>query len=94
MSTTRSIQIVDTTVTLDTCLQDIAYPTATKLALDLEGVNLCRNGTVSLLQVFSHTSQTIWIVDVTTLGSLAFTHTNPEGHSLKAVLEDARIIKV
>ncbi|KAF9528395.1 ribonuclease H-like domain-containing protein [Crepidotus variabilis] len=90
----HTIQLVDTTVLLDSCLLDITSLSTTKLAVDLEGVNLCRDGTISLLQILSVASQTIWIIDVTVLGVLAFSHSNLNGDTLKSVLEGSQVTKV
>ncbi|TEB27996.1 hypothetical protein FA13DRAFT_1794247 [Coprinellus micaceus] len=57
------------------------------VAVDLEGVRLSRMGKVSLVQLKANHSRKVWLVDFTVLGKEAFTHTNEEGASLKAVLE-------
>jgi exonuclease 3'-5' domain-containing protein 1 len=58
--------------------------------LDLEGKNLSREGTLTLLTVLLHPSNTVYIIDVLTLGPSAFTVGTP---TLKSVLEDATIPK-
>lgn len=88
------IKLVDTFELLDLCLGDIASPSVLKLAIDLEGVDLSRVGTISLLQIFSDLSNSVWVIDIFTLGSAAFNHIDPHGQSLKAVLENRATVKV
>ncbi|KAF8958158.1 ribonuclease H-like domain-containing protein [Flammula alnicola] len=86
-----AIIFVDTAVLLEECLSDISSSTSnpvSKLAIDLEGVELCRFGRISILQILSDTSDTIWLIDITTLGKEAFDHADPEGRTLKRVLEN------
>lgn len=97
MAPKHTIVLVDSTETLNECISDIS-PTiqtpSTKLAIDLEGVDLGRNGRIAILQIVAAHSDTIWLVDVTTLGSVAFEHADDEGRSLKAVLEGRETKKV
>ena len=88
------IELVDTLDLLDLCLDDIASPLVFKLAIDLEGIDLSRNGTVTLLQIFSNISTTVWVIDIFLLGEEAFSHITPRGKSLKAVLENRQTMKV
>jgi len=86
-----TIVLVDTTASLDLCISDISPITGTqpaKLAIDLEGVELCRNGNVSIVQIFADTSNVIWLVDVTTLGRAAFDHQGPFGQSLRGAFQN------
>lgn len=91
------ISLVDTIALLEQCIADISgtseHP-VTCMAIDLEGVNLSREGRLSLLQIMPNTSDNIWIVDVTVLGSIAFSHLDAEGRSLKSILQDASTEKV
>ncbi|KAH9478240.1 piRNA biogenesis protein EXD1 [Psilocybe cubensis] len=89
-----TITLVDDLLKLDTCLADISSLGTTKLAVDLEGVDLCRHGKVSLLQILSYHSNIIWIIDITVLGKAAFDHTTAYGSSLRGVLESQGIVKV
>lgn len=88
------IQLVNTFDLLDLCLDDIASPLVFKLAIDLEGIDLSRNGTVALLQILSNISTTVWVIDIFLLGEESFSHISPRGQSLKAVLENRQTIKV
>jgi len=62
--------------------------------VDLEGNNLSRDGTLSLVTIFIDAEDTVYLVDVTTLKDTAFTSESPGGHTLKGILESDRIIKV
>ena len=91
-----TIVLVDTTALIDQCLSDISPATGLrpKLALDLEGVNLCRHGSVSIVQIFAETSNVIWLVDITTLGREAFDHKDTNGQSLREVFQNPLTVKV
>ncbi|KAF9558293.1 hypothetical protein CPC08DRAFT_709743 [Agrocybe pediades] len=88
--------LVDTIPLLESCIKDVTDPKNTKLAVDLEGVDLSRNGRVSIIQLFAKNSDTIWLVDVTVLGRLAFEHkaASTNGCSLKDVLQSKNIVKI
>jgi exonuclease 3'-5' domain-containing protein 1 len=49
---------------------------------------------ISIVQIVAVDSNVIWLVDITTLGELAFEHVNDEGHSLRSVLEGGGVKKV
>ena len=92
-----TIVLVDTTALLDLCISDISSTIGTqpsKLAIDLEGVDLCRHGSVSIVQIFADTSNVIWLVDVTTLGRVAFDHKDAYGQSLREVFQNPITKKV
>jgi exonuclease 3'-5' domain-containing protein 1 len=89
-----SIKLVDTPELLDLCLEDIAAPSVSKLVIDLEGISLSRNGTISLLQILSNLSTSVWVIDIFNMGAEAFSHVSPHGQSLKAVLENSHTLKV
>lgn len=63
------------------------------LYIDLEGENLSRYGSISLITVLVHQFQEIHIIDVLSLGYVAFTTTAESGTTLKSVLEDPTITK-
>ena len=94
--TSPTIVLVDTTALIDQCLSDISPTTGPqpKLALDLEGVDLCRHGRVSIVQILASTSNVIWLVDITTLGRAAFDHKNVYGQSLREVFQNPLTKKV
>lgn len=64
------------------------------IAVDIEGVRLCREGKVSIVQLLKEGGDTIWLLDVTTLGNIAFEHEDGEGRSIKKILESADIVKL
>lgn len=70
-----------------------SVPPRSTLYVDLEGDNVCRHGTVSLITILIHQLQEIHIIDVLTLGYAAFTTVSDSGETLKAILEDPSITK-
>lgn len=65
------------------------------LYIDLEGINLSRNGTISILQVYVHDLRHTYLLDVHTLGKALFaTPGTNSKKTLKAILESASIPKV
>ncbi|KAF9479763.1 hypothetical protein BDN70DRAFT_913050 [Pholiota conissans] len=91
------IILVDTEDLLDACINDLSSTDTrhiSKLAIDLEGVELCRIGRISTLQIIADGSQTIWIIDITVLGKLAFDHVDSEGRSLRQILESTETQKL
>jgi len=57
------------------------------LYIDLEGNNLFREGTLSLVTILVEPWHTVHLVDVTGLGRLAFHTAGPDGKTLKRILE-------
>lgn len=91
------IILVDTTSLLDDCIADLSgtlESPVVKLAIDLEGIKLSRIGRMSLVQIIADKSDTIWVIDVTVLGALTFDHVDPEGRSLRLILESSATQKV
>jgi len=90
--------LVDTLSLLGTCLAEISplpVPSqAISLAVDIEGVKLCRYGRVSIMQIMSNLSGQVWLIDVTVLRREAFDYTDPEGRSLRGILDGKDIRKV
>lgn len=90
--------LADTITLINDLLADLLphvfNPRAITLAVDLEGIKLCRNGKISVVQIMSNVSEVVWLVDVTTLGSQAFDHVDPYGRTLRMILEDTGIKKV
>jgi exonuclease 3'-5' domain-containing protein 1 len=86
-----NVVLVDTPALLEECIADVS--SGRSLAVDLEGVDLCRQGTLCLLQVLREGGKDIWVVDVTVLGQAAFEPVVSGGQSLKGVLEDGSIVK-
>lgn len=64
------------------------------LYIDLEGVNLSRHGTISIMQIFVLLEKLTFLIDVYTLREKAFSHPAPDGTTLGAILESSTIPKV
>ncbi|KAL2128821.1 hypothetical protein VTI74DRAFT_8601 [Chaetomium olivicolor] len=62
--------------------------------IDLEGVKLSRNGSISIISIYIDSRGFTYLVDVHTLRSAAFTIAAPNGTTLKSILESPSIIKV
>jgi exonuclease 3'-5' domain-containing protein 1 len=65
--------------------------------IDLEGVNLCREGSVSILTLLIDTGipiRRVYLIDVHTLGARAFNTAGAERTTLRAILENKTIPKV
>ncbi|KAL2830835.1 ribonuclease H-like domain-containing protein [Aspergillus cavernicola] len=61
--------------------------------VDLEGINLSRHGSISIMQIFSLPRNEVYLIDVHTLGQEAFSHPSTSGRTLKGILEDENIQK-
>lgn len=87
--------LIDTPAALIAFLDDLpdckGYPPS--LYVDLEGNNLSRQGTISLVTILVHPRNTVHLVDVTTLKEKAFTVEAAGGCTLKKVLESEEMIK-
>ncbi|KAI1322068.1 ribonuclease H-like protein [Xylariaceae sp. FL0255] len=64
------------------------------LYIDLEGVNLSRHGTISILQIHVRSTGKNYLVDVYTLKEEAFSARGKHKSTLKAILESPYIPKV
>lgn len=77
-----------------------APPTPTPfLYLDIEGVNLSRHGSISIIELYyrpvSHPEAAhTYLIDIHILGFLAFSTPSTEGVSLKSILESSKTPKV
>lgn len=70
-----------------------SIPPRATLYVDLEGDNICRNGSISVLTILIHQLQEIRIIDILSLGYSAFTTPSDSGETLKTILEDRSITK-
>lgn len=61
------------------------------LYIDLEGNNLGRHGTITLVTILVHPQNVTGVVDVLTLGESAFSIQSDKGQSLKSIFEDPGI---
>jgi exonuclease 3'-5' domain-containing protein 1 len=65
--------------------------------IDLEGVNLCREGSLSIFTLLVDTgipTVRVCLIDVHSLGSQAFNTAGIKGKTLKDILQDEKILKV
>jgi exonuclease 3'-5' domain-containing protein 1 len=72
-------------------------PHSPTMYLDLEGVDLCRHGSISILTLLINTGATVGrvcLIDVHTLGAQAFKTAGAEGKTLQDILQDERLPKV
>mmetsp|Transcript_15614 Transcript_15614/g.46817 ORF Transcript_15614/g.46817 Transcript_15614/m.46817 type:complete len:500 (-) Transcript_15614:107-1606(-) len=75
-------------------LEEICHNEAA-LAVDFEGVKLCRHGALCLVQMTcSDDPRLVYVLDVHVLGRRAFTMQTPQGTSMKGLLEEQHIRKV
>ncbi|OQN95562.1 hypothetical protein B0A48_18497 [Cryoendolithus antarcticus] len=63
------------------------------ISLDLEGLNLSRNGSISIVQIWIPFLEQAFLLDVHTLGRQAFSVVNREGKTIKSILESDRLNK-
>jgi exonuclease 3'-5' domain-containing protein 1 len=89
-------QMIDSPSALKTFIDDLpdckgSVPT---LYVDLEGNNLSRNGTLSLITILVEPRHTVHLVDITGLGKQAFEIAGSEQQTLRSILESEDIIKV
>jgi hypothetical protein len=64
------------------------------IAVDFEGVKLCRHGALCLVQMTCSDDPTlVYVLDVYVLGKRAFSMATPEGTSMKSILEDENVRK-
>jgi exonuclease 3'-5' domain-containing protein 1 len=102
MSSSTQAQVVTTTLIsttsdLQTYLNTLPPLIDQKMSLyiDLEGTKLSRHGSISLMTIYVPFSNTVYIIDVQTLGESAFTTTAGDSTTaLRTVLEDESIPKV
>lgn len=63
------------------------------LYMDIEGLNLSRHGTISIITILVHPSNQAQLIDVSALGDLAFSTASEDGKTLRSILEDHSICK-
>ncbi|KAG9254482.1 ribonuclease H-like domain-containing protein [Emericellopsis atlantica] len=72
-------------------------PHESTMYIDLEGVNLCREGTLSIFTLLIDTgtpTSSVYLIDVFSLGVETFETTGAKGQTLKDILQDENIPKV
>jgi exonuclease 3'-5' domain-containing protein 1 len=70
-----------------------ALSKSSAIYLDIEGLNLSRHGTVSIISILLHPSNKVQLIDVSALGSLAFSTESEDGKTLRSILEDHSVRK-
>lgn len=85
-------ELIDTTAMLKTFIDSIGADAI--LYIDLEGNNLGREGTLSLVTILVEEHQKVHLVDVTSLKEDAFSVAGSNGQTLKQILESSEITKV
>jgi exonuclease 3'-5' domain-containing protein 1 len=93
---TTETELIDTTSRLQSFLDSIPPDTSKPpiLYVDLEGNNLSRHSTLSLVTIFVEPKDKVYFVDVTTLQHNAFDTAGSNGRTLRTVLESKDVIKV
>lgn len=88
--------MIDSPFALKTFLDDLPDCNGPEpsLYIDLEGNNLSRNGTLSLITILVEPRHTVHLVDVTGLGKDAFESAGSDGRTLREILESPKIVKV
>ena len=89
--TTSTPTLISSAPELQAFLSSIT-PSST-LYLDLEGSNLSRHGTISLITVLLHPQKLVRLIDVVVLGKAAFNTPSSSGKTLKSIFEDPNIGK-
>ncbi|KAH8593887.1 ribonuclease H-like domain-containing protein [Bisporella sp. PMI_857] len=94
MSTSK--HLIDTCVGVGDLIDALGdvNTTVPLLYFDLEGINLGRHGSVSIMQLLVYPANQIYLIDVHTLGEDAFRTPGKTGTTLKDILESESIPKV
>ncbi|KAL4908713.1 hypothetical protein BDW74DRAFT_173945 [Aspergillus multicolor] len=87
-------KVIDTTAALTQVLEDLTnlpnLPSdPPSLYIDLEGINLSRHGSISIMQIYVLPLNEIYLIDIHVLGQTAFTTTSATGTTLKSILESS-----
>jgi len=90
------VEMIDTAPALQAFIADLPENTNDQpsLYVDLEGNDLSRNGTLSLITILVEPRHTVHLIDVKTLGAAAFTTSDSNGKSIQQILESKDTIKV
>lgn len=90
------VLLLDTASQVQNFVARVRRANVSHIAVDLEGTELCRSGTVALLQIaaniFINEPPLVGLVDITVLGAQAFRGTSE--NSLKYLLEDPSVTKI
>ncbi|KAJ5557340.1 hypothetical protein N7494_001255 [Penicillium frequentans] len=69
-------------------------PGVPSLFIDLEGIQLGRHGSISIMSLYIPSKKRVCLIDIYRLGKEAFSTINSDGKSLKTLLESPDILKV
>lgn len=85
---TPTVKVISTAPDLRSFLASIQH--GCSLYIDLEGKSLSRQGTLTIITILIYPLETVGVIDIQTLGSLAFTTPSMLNHSttLKSIFED------
>lgn len=89
--------LIDTQESLLECLRDVERCMSTEdaaVAVDCEGVDLCRQGKLCTLQLRCRGATQTYVIDVVVLKKDAFDVSLDSGFSIKALLEDSGHLKL
>lgn len=91
-----SPQVVDTPTAMAEVIDKLGnLPTSPpSLNIDLEGINLCRHGSLSILQIYVLSTHKTYLIDVHVLGSKAFSTPGKNKVTLKSIFESPNVPKV
>ncbi|KAL8782978.1 MAG: hypothetical protein Q9195_009521 [Heterodermia aff. obscurata] len=91
-----AITIIDSQSSVATLVDSLQnLPTnPPSLYLDLEGINLSRNGLISIMQIFVQPTNQVYLLDIFVLREKAFDTPGTSGTDLRAILQSASIPKV
>ncbi|RMY08538.1 hypothetical protein D0868_04745 [Hortaea werneckii] len=89
------VTIVDTKDQVVSMLEALASleSSSNSIFVDMEGVNLSRHGSISLIQIYVPKCKDIFIIDIHTLGAQTFDIPGPKRQTLKGVLEGSEFKK-
>lgn len=97
---TPAIIVVNTWAMLSSLIDDVYtldhHRTSPQLAVDLEGAKFQRNGDISIVQISSHELDSVYLVDIYTLGNAVFDVKGAKHStcSLRTILESTTISKL
>ena len=91
-----SVTLVDSISKVGVLLGDLeGLPTdPPSLYVDIEGIKLCRYGSISIIAVYNLPGNRVYLVDVFTLQGTAFDTANTSGVTFRSILESNQIPKV
>jgi exonuclease 3'-5' domain-containing protein 1 len=92
----EAYKLIDTVEAISALIENLIDLPSTppSLYIDLEGVNLSRQGSISILQIHVAPTKKSYLIDVHSLGSKAFDTSGKLDHTLRSVLQSRSIPKV